>query len=109
MLEYEYHGIPLSLYNISKYMLGYDRLVPEVHGVWCDRLEQQRLKHKRLMLLKPRGTYKTVIFTVSQTMELLMKDWLENDGEFVNRILIASATETLATQMLGEIIAHFHI
>ena len=107
MLDYEYHGIPLSLYNISKYMLGYDRMVPEVHGVWADTLEKNREKYNRFVELRPRGTFKTTLFTVSQTIELLMEDWLNNNGQFDKRILIASATETLATQILGEISSHF--
>ena len=107
MLDYEYHGIPLSLYNISRYMLGYTKMVPEVHGVWSDTLEQERLKHNRFIRLKPRGTFKTTLYTVSQSIELLMHDWIENNGEFEKRVLIASATETLATQILGEISSHF--
>lgn len=106
MLGYEYHGIPLTLYNISKYMLGYDKLTEEVHGVWCNELEQERLIHNRILKLKPRGTYKTVIYTVSQCIELLMQDWLDNNGVFTKRILIASATDDLANQILSEIAAH---
>lgn len=107
MIGYTYHDIDLSLYNISRYMLGYERMVPEVHGVWCETLEQERLKHNRFIRLKPRGTFKTSLYTVSQSIELLMEDWLKNDGQFDKRILIASATETLATQILGEISSHF--
>jgi predicted phage terminase large subunit-like protein len=107
MLGYEYHGVPLSLFNISKYMLNYSKMDDVVHRVWADNLEQQRLHHKRILKLKPRGTYKTSLFTVSQCVELLMQDWLDNNRQFTKRILIASATEELASQMLGEISAHF--
>ena len=107
MLEYEYHGVPLTLYNISRHMLGYDKMVPEVHGVWCDTLETERLEYKRIMKLKPRGTYKTTLYTVSQAIELLMEDWLQNNGKFTKRVLIASATEELSSQILGEISTHF--
>lgn len=107
MLGVTYHGVDMSLYNISKYLLGYDKLTSEVHGEWCSKLEQDRLKYKRLIRLKPRATYKTVVYTVSQCIELLMADWVENDGKFTKRILVASATDDLANQILGEINTHF--
>jgi predicted phage terminase large subunit-like protein len=107
MLDYTYHGAPLSLYNISKYMLGYNKLVPEVHGVWCDELEEERLHHRRILKMMPRGTFKTTLLTISQSIELLMQDWIENNGVFTKRILIASATDDLANQILGEVTTHF--
>lgn len=86
-------------------MLGYSAL-SDIHERWCDDLEENRRKYNRILLLKPRGTYKSTIYTISQVIELLMEDYVKNK-QFTLRILIISATEDLATQILSEITAHF--
>jgi len=35
-----YHGKRLTLFNIAKYMLGYEKITEDVHKEWCDNLER---------------------------------------------------------------------
>lgn len=86
-------------------MLGYSKLTDDVHKKWCDDLEYNRKRYNRILLLKPRGTYKSSIYTISQVIELLMEDYVKNK-QFTLRILIASSTDDLATQLLSEIVQH---
>ncbi len=101
-----YHGKRLTLYNIAKYMLGYDKITKDVHKEWCDDLEKAIKTHKRIMRLKPRGTYKTTIYDVSFVIDRLLDDYVKHDGKFTLRILITSATNDLAEQILYEITQH---
>lgn len=103
--DIEYYGKRINLYHISKYILGYDRLDPIIHRKWCDDLTENRQKYNRMLILKPRGCFKSTIYSVSFVIEILMRDFLENH-RFTKRILIASATDDLATQLLGEIVQH---
>lgn len=105
MSNIRYFGKRLSLYYIAKYMLGYSKLTTDVHKRWCDDLERSRRSYKRIMLLKPRGTYKSSIYTISQVVELIMEDYIKHK-KFTQRILIVSATDDLATQLLYEIKQH---
>ena len=101
-----YHGKRLTLYNIAKYMLGYEKITEDVHKGWCDDLEEVIKTHKRIMRLKPRGTYKTTIYDVSFVIDRLLDDYVKHDGKFTLRILITSATNDLAEQILYEITQH---
>lgn len=98
-----YHGKRLTLYNIAKYMLGYEKITKDVHKEWCDNLEEAIKTHKRIMRLKPRGTYKTTIYNVSFVIDRLLDDYVKHNGKFTLRILITSATNDLAEQILSEI------
>ena len=98
-----YHGKRLTLFNIAKYMLGYEKITEDVHKEWCDNLEEAIKTHKRIMRLKPRGTYKTTIYNVSFVIDRLLDDYVKHDGKFTLRILITSATNDLAEQILSEI------
>ena len=93
--------IKLDFYKFCKYVLGYDKLT-EQHKQWCDVLDRERKRRKRLMFLKPRGTFKSTIYTVSYTIWRIILDLYRYD-DLPNRILIASATNELACQFLGEI------
>jgi predicted phage terminase large subunit-like protein len=101
-----YHGKRLTLFNIAKYMLGYEKITKDVHKKWCDDLEEAIKTHKRIMRLKPRGTYKTTIYDVSFVIDRLLDDYVKHDGKFTLRILITSATNDLAEQILYEITQH---
>ena len=94
-----YHGKRLTLFNIAKYMLGYEKITEDVHKEWCDNLEEAIKTHKRIMRLKPRGTYKTTIYNVSFVIDRLLDDYVKHDGKFTLRILITSATNDLAEQI----------
>lgn len=98
-----YHGKRLTLFNIAKYMLGYEKITKDVHKEWCDNLEEVIKTRKRIMRLKPRGTYKTTIYDVSFVIDRLLDDYVKHDGKFTLRILITSATNDLAEQILSEI------
>jgi len=100
------YGKPLTLFDTSKHLLGYDRLDEGVHREWCDTFEDSRRRGvTNFCRLEPRGTYKSTIFTCSLVIDLLLEDYITN-GKFTKRILIASSTETLARNLLSEIKQH---
>lgn len=101
-----YHGKKLSLYIVAKFLLGYGRMVKRVHKTWCDDLEEILKIRKRVLLLKFRGAFKTTVYSVSFPIWYLMNDWVNHEGRFTKRILIASATNELAMQIMGEIGQH---
>lgn len=105
MAQVTIHGKPLSLFNVSKYMLGYEKL-SEKHKEWCDKFEIQKRQFRRLLLMKPRGTYKTTIYSVSNIIDLLIEDWVRTGGTFDKRILLTSSTEDMAIQILSEVRQH---
>src|SRR5450759_5398910 len=66
VLRFEIEGQTknLSFYKFAKFVLGYEKLGTE-HNLWQKRLFEavnQNGLHK-LILLKPRGTYKTTFYT----------------------------------------------
>jgi len=86
----------LSFYTFTKYVLGYNKL-DEVHKLWCEEADSC---HKRKLFLKPRGTYKSTVYTVAYILWKLV----QNPNE---RILICNATGDNAEAFLREINAHF--
>lgn len=100
-----YHDKVLTLYNVAKYVLEYDKLSPK-HKEWCDRYEEVKKKQRRILLMKPRGTYKTTIYSVANIIDMLMEDWVNNGGIFDKRILLTSSTEDMAIQILSEVRQH---
>lgn len=105
MAKIKYHGKHLTLYNIAKYILGYEKMSPK-HKQWCDNYETVKEKHRRILLLKPRGTYKTTIYSVANIIDILMEDWVNTNGVFDKRILLSSSTEDMAIQILSEVRQH---
>lgn len=85
----------LSFYSFSKYVLGYSKFT-DVHKRWAEEAESS---HKRKLFLKPRGTYKSTLFTVSYILWRLVK----NPNE---RILICNATNDNSEAFLREITSH---
>ena len=91
----------LDFYRFSKTILGYSKLGPE-HLEWANRLNEviNIKKQRKLVLLKPRGTYKSTFYTVSFPI------WMHLRNPNL-RILIANAIEGNATKFLGEIASHY--
>ena len=92
-----------DLYYFSKYLVETDEerrknIVDHVHGEWWEwyKSSTKRLK----MILVPRGTLKSTIFTVNDTMRHIIKDRNE-------RILIANSIVANAQRFLGEVKHHF--
>ena len=96
-LEIRQRGLD-DLYYFTKGILGYNFLVPHVHGHLTQFLDS--CEARRRMLLMARGHLKTTIFTISQTMQDIAKD--PNV-----RILIIGSTATNAQKFLKEISEHF--
>jgi hypothetical protein len=96
-IEFEDKPRKFDLYKFSKYILGYDLLQEDPHRRWCMQAERH---DARSLYLKPRGTFKSTIYTISDTIWRL----LENPDL---RILIANATIDQAKQFLSEISGHY--
>lgn len=92
----QYKAHEFDFYTFSKKVLGYNKL-SEVHKEWC---REACLADNRKLFLKPRGTYKSTIYTVAYPIWKL----LHNPNE---RILIANATSENAEAFLREITSHF--
>jgi predicted phage terminase large subunit-like protein len=101
-----YHGVHLTLFRVAKHILGYGKMTEDKHQEWANNLEKTRKKYKRMLYLKPRATYKTTLYSVSNTIDQVIEDWVQHDGTFNNRILICSATDEMACQILGEVKQH---
>ena len=84
-----------SFFEFTKYILGYNKL-NDVHKKWCEEIDTT---DKRKLFLKPRGTYKSTIYTVAYPLWKLV----HNPNE---RILIANATSDNAEAFLREITTH---
>lgn len=106
MTDIKYFGRHLTLYYLAKYVLGYTKVTPKHRDIWCDPLERNIKKYHRHMYLKPRGTFKSTLYTVSFAINLFVQDWFDNGGKFTKRLLVASATNELAEQFVGEIAQH---
>lgn len=51
-----------SFYFFSKEVLGFDLLTPQTHKRWADDLQAALLSKRKIMRIKPRGTYKTTLY-----------------------------------------------
>lgn len=60
-----------SLYHFAKYCLGYSLMTPMTHGPICRALESST---KRKLICVPRGTFKSVIASVSYPLWLLINN-----------------------------------
>jgi len=106
MTTLKFHDKPLTLFNLAKVVLGYSKITEKHRVVWCDPLERNVKKFNRHLYLKPRGTYKSTIYTVSFVINYLIQDWYKHNGKFTTPILVTSATNELAQQFVGEIKQH---
>jgi predicted phage terminase large subunit-like protein len=82
-----------NLYFFAKEILGYD--LQDFHREWCEALQ----RYPRILLLSPRGSYKSTVISIAYPLWLLT-----NDNNF--RVFIRSGTDTLAKSFLREIKGH---
>lgn len=85
----------IDFFNFTRYILGYDKL-SDIHKEWAKEVDTTT---RRKLYLKPRGTYKSTIYTVAYPLWKLV----HNPNE---RILIANATSDNAEAFLREITTH---
>jgi phage terminase large subunit-like protein len=86
-----------DLYYAAKYVFHYDRMKPWPHGMICDFIQENTWSD--LMLLLPRGTFKSTLLTVVWTMWML-----EKDPNY--RFMISSAEKANSKGWLAEIRLH---
>ena len=85
----------INFYTFAKYILGYSKLT-DIHKQWAEEADSS---YRRKMFLKPRGTYKSSLFSVSYVLWRLVR----NPNE---RVLIVNATNDNAEAFLREISSH---
>jgi predicted phage terminase large subunit-like protein len=61
-----------DLYSFSKELLGYQAFSDIIHKPWADKLQNSNIK--RRLGLKPRGTYKTSLYTISYPLWRLINN-----------------------------------
>ena len=104
-LNVEIDGERLTLYQVGKYVLKYSKL-SDVHKKWCDDFETELASGtNKFIYMRPRGSYKSTVHNISTVISLLIDDYVTN-GCFTQSILIASATDTLANNLLSEVSEH---
>jgi predicted phage terminase large subunit-like protein len=87
-----------NFYEFNRDVLGWPDIYEPLHRKICDFITQN-VKEKKLLLLLPRGTFKSSIVTVGYSLWLIAN----NPSE---RILIANATRPMAIQFLAQIKNH---
>lgn len=100
-----------DLFFLTKYILGYDKMTENTHGELCHYTENILPNHageasegfdprkNLLLLLMPRGTFKSSVVTIGFTLQYFLN---EPDA----RILIDSETFGKSKAFLREIIGH---
>ncbi len=61
-----------DLFRFAKEVLGFEMLSEDVHKRWADTLVNS--ENKRRLYLKPRGTYKTSLYTISYPLWKILKN-----------------------------------
>jgi predicted phage terminase large subunit-like protein len=61
-----------DLFEFAKEMLGYKSLSENIHKPWAENMQEKNIK--RRLRLKPRGTYKTSLYTISYPLWRLVND-----------------------------------
>jgi predicted phage terminase large subunit-like protein len=61
-----------NLFFFAKEVLGYERLSEKIHKRWAKSMEDESIK--RRLRLKPRGTYKTSLYTIAYPVWKLLKN-----------------------------------
>ena len=85
-----------DLFYFAKNILGYNKL-SKIHEIWCADLKNCNCN--RQLLLKPRSTYKTTIYSVADILHKIV-----NNHDFT--CLVISASEEIPKQILTEIKYH---
>ena len=96
LLQKEYYSN--HFYEFNRDILGWSDLYEPLHRKVCDFV-QDNVETKKILLLLPRGTFKSSIITVGYSLWRIAKD-------DTDRILIANATYPMSTQFLGQIKNH---
>ncbi len=86
------------LYEFNRDILGWPDLYEPLHRPICDFV-QNNYKKKKLLILLPRGSFKSSVITVGFSLWQIAKD----PG---TRILISNATYAMAVSFLGQIKKH---
>jgi len=100
-----------NLYYLSKSVLGYKDLSPQLHGHLCSWLERTAEEQFRAVLL-PRSHFKSTIVTISDSVQAALPDvdgsssWPRCLGPDI-RVLLVHETHTGAQRFLYEITSHF--
>ena len=61
-----------NLFQFSKDLLGYEMFTEDIHKKWADALASSTKKRK--LYLKPRGTFKTSLYTISYPLWKIIKN-----------------------------------
>lgn len=88
----------IHFYEFNRDVLGWPDIYEPLHREVCDFV-QDNIKKKKLLILLPRGTFKSSIVTVGYTLWRIVNN--PND-----RVLIANATYPMATSFLRQIKDH---
>lgn len=104
----------VDLFYLCKYILGYDKMTENTHQELCtyatsvlrnhpdiplEQYPELDLRKNLLLLLMPRGTFKSSVVTIGFTLQFLLN---EPNG----RVLIDSETYSKAKNFLAEIKGH---
>lgn len=90
-----------NLYYLAKIILGYNKLVPSVHGPMCRFWDLTRRENRRMMLM-PRLHYKTTLWSIAGTIQ----DIVRNPNV---RVLMVSDTASNAQNFMREVQLHFEL
>lgn len=100
-----------DLFFLSYGILGYNKLSENLHGHLCSWVIRNRAARFRMLLL-PRGHYKSTVFTISDSIRIVLPDdvgdqpWPECLGTNC-RLLIGHETLEQASKFLISVTAHF--
>ncbi len=100
-----------DLYYLTKSILGYKDLSPNLHGHLCSWLMRTMHEQFRALLL-PRSHFKSTVNTISDSIQAALPDvdgsssWPNSLGTDI-RVLLAHETHTGAQRFLYEITSHF--
>ena len=84
-----------NFYEFSRDVVGWPDIYEPLHRKVCNFVEDN-IRKKYLLIMLPRGTFKSSIITIGYTLYRIAK----NPNE---RILIANATYPMACQFLSQI------
>ena len=92
-----------DFYVFTHDVLGYRKIVPELHGVWCEKLQgmigAERINPFKLLNLAFRGSFKSSVISIALPLHLLAK----NPNL---RILLVNAVTSNAEAFIREQQAH---
>lgn len=100
-----------DLFFLSYGLLGYDKLSTNLHGNLCEFLRRTNHYQFRLTLL-PRSHFKSVLVTISDSVQIVLTDDLQNSPYPRNlgpncRVLLAHEVSDAAGRFLSSITQHF--